>query len=419
MSSKPVVQRLTGQKQVAEAELARRIRRFPYFSRVEGPSGPRTVIEGRSMVNLGSNNYLGLANDPRVTEAAAAATRAWGAGVTGSRLLNGNLALHEELEGELAAFLGRQSVLVFPTGYTANLGLLAGLAGRGDLVALDAQAHASIIDGALLAHARLRRFAHNDPDALDALLAKSSRPGIVAIEGIYSMQGDSAPVGEFVEVCRRHDAVLIVDEAHSLGVTGPGGRGVAAADGVAGDVDILTLTFSKSLGSCGGAVVADSDVIEGLRLTTRPFLFTASNTPASVAAALAALRILVAEPDLPQRTQANAALLRSLLVDAGLPVQQSDGPILTIPTASDFRTVQAWRMLWNRGVFCNPVVTPAVAAGRGLLRLSVMATHTREDLEAVAEAAVSIRDLVERAVMEEIDEAAEATASVALEEEWS
>jgi 8-amino-7-oxononanoate synthase len=377
---------------VAEARLARRINRYPYFSRVESAAGPRSVIAGKAMLNFGSNNYLGLADDPRIIGAATNAVRRWGTGVTGSRLLNGNLALHESLEDDLAAFYGRESALVFPTGYTANLGALTGLLQPGDRVFLDHEAHASLFDGVLLARSKLRRFRHNSVEHLASLLPSDNereRGRACIIEGTYSMLGDTANARSFAELCKATGTFLIVDEAHSLGTAGPTGAGVAERDGVLRDVDLITTTFSKSLASCGGAVIGDRSVIDAIRLTSRPFIFTASNTPSSVAAAQAALHLLIEEPAMVAQVHSVGAALVDLLLEAGVEVNPADGPIVTIRTGSDFATLQAWRLAWNRGLFCNAVVSPAVAAGEGLLRLSVMRTHTKSDLEEAAEICAS------------------------------
>lgn len=364
--------------------LARRLQRYPYFAEVEHVSGAEIRIAGHTAINLGSNNYLGLADDPRVVAASIAAIQAWGAGVTGSRLLNGNLALHERLEEDLARFFGFEAALVFPTGYTANLGLLSALLGRSDRILLDADAHASLIDGALLSRAQIRRFRHNDAQHLAEVLA-GDRPTACVVEGLYSMLGDVAPLPAIADACQTANATLIVDEAHSVGVLGPGGRGAAAAFGITGRVDFLTITFSKSLASCGGAVLGSAAAIQGLRIECRPFIFTASNTPGSLAAAQQALDILRAEPERVERLHRNARYLRGSLEQAGFVLEHGEGPVLAIRMGSDFRTMQAWKMLLNRGVFCNCVLSPGVEEGEELLRLSVTAAHTPEQLDSAAQ----------------------------------
>ncbi|WIG94231.1 aminotransferase class I/II-fold pyridoxal phosphate-dependent enzyme [Myxococcus sp. SDU36] len=389
-SRAPVIQKLLGDPRVAQARLGRRIGRLPYFTRVESATGPLTRMEGRDILNFGSNNYLGLANDARVIAAAQEASARWGAGVTGSRLLNGNLALHEELEEALRRFYGRTGAMVFSTGYGANLGLMSSLLGRNDRAWVDEEMHASVLDGVWLARATMKRFAHNNPEDLLNQATQEDSTGLCVVEGVYSMRGDRAPLRRFLEVCHATRLALIVDEAHGLGTVGERGLGTVEEEGIVQDADFITVTFSKSLGSCGGAIIGDADQIEALRVLTRPFLFTASNTPASVAAALEALRILQAEPELVRELKARVSSLREALTARGLRPLPSDGPIVSVEVGADFDTLQAWRLLWNRGIYANPVIHPAVPAGRGLLRLSVMRTHEAQMVHTVADACADV-----------------------------
>jgi 8-amino-7-oxononanoate synthase len=391
-----MVDRLAADPRLSAARLARKIGRYPYFSVVESESSAYLETGGKRLINLGSNNYLGLTTHPAVIAAAVEATRKWGTGVTGSRFLNGNLTLHEALEERLAAFVGMDSAILLSTGYGANLSLLSELLRRGDVGLLDAEAHASLIDGVLLSRASLRRFRHNDVCHLRESLRTANGARACIVEGIYSMRGDAAPLAEIAAECTASGATLVLDEAHSFGVLGPNGRGLAARDGLTGAVDFITLTFSKSLASCGGAILGSRDAIAALRISMRPFMFTASNAPATVAAADAALTVMQTEPDRFLALFANVARLRGLLEAVGVPVDCSDGPILTIALGEDFNTLQAWKMLRNRGVFCNPVLSPAVPDGAGLLRLSVMATHSEEDLARAATAFASIIPLVQQ-----------------------
>lgn len=370
-----LIRRLLDDPRLAQARLGRRIGRVPFFSKVESATAPITRMEGRELLNFGSNNYLGLANDPRVVEAAREATSFWGAGVTGSRLMNGNLSLHGELEDALAKLYGRQAAMVFPTGYAANLGLMSTLLGRHDSAYLDEEVHASILDGVALSRARIKRFAHNAPEELLAQSEKDTHAGICVVEGVYSMRGDRAPLRRFRDVCTQRGLALVVDEAHGVGTTGARGLGTVEDEGVVNEVDFITITFSKSLGSCGGAIIGNADEIEALRLSARPFLFTASNTPASLAASLASVRILRDEPWLVAELKERVKSLREALVQRGVHPIESDGPIVSVEVGPDFDTIQAWRLLWNRGIYTNPAITPAVPPGRGLLRLSVMRTH--------------------------------------------
>ncbi|NMO16539.1 pyridoxal phosphate-dependent aminotransferase family protein [Pyxidicoccus fallax] len=389
-SRSPIIRRLLDDPRVAQARLGRRIGRLPYFTRVESATGPITHMEGREILNFGSNNYLGLANDPRVISAAQEATARWGAGVTGSRLLNGNLALHEELEEALRRFYGRTGAMVFPTGYAANLGLMSSLLGRHDRAYVDDEMHASVLDGIALARAHMKRFGHNDPEDLRAQAAGDTHAGICVVEGVYSMRGDRAPLRNFLDVCRSTKLALVVDEAHGLGTAGERGLGTVEDEGIVQDADFITITFSKSLGSCGGAIIADAEQIEALRINTRPFLFTAANTPASVAAALASLRILQAEPHLVRELKARVQSLRDALARHGIQPIPSDGPIVSVEVGADFDTLQAWRLLWNRGIYTNPVISPAVPPGRGLLRMSVMRTHEEQMVRTIADACADV-----------------------------
>ena len=390
---KALFDRFNGSELMAEIDLMRSIDRFPFFHTAEGASRPRTRFQGREMINLGSNNYLGLADDERVVDATCEAARRWGAGSTGSRMLNGHTAAHEELEELIAGFTGQEAALVFSTGYAANLGAISGLLRRGDHALTDEEAHASILDGVLLSGARLRRFDHNDVEHLERLLESGEgRPAACLVDGVYSMRGDAAPLDRLADVCEAHGVVLIDDEAHGLGVLGPTGVGAAEAQSVLGRMDLISLTFSKSLGTCGGAVAGDRATIEWLKMTSRPFLFTASNTPGSLGAAMCSLRLLMEHPHWPGEVRSRAEYLRELLVKQGVTVAPSDSAILTVDIGSDAATGHAWRLLWNRGVFCNPVVAPAVKAGHGLLRLSVMRTHSDEDLEEAATAFASIEE---------------------------
>ena len=393
---KPILGRLVDADCLIGADLARRIHRYPFMHVVEGATLPRTRIEGRELINLGSNNYLGLSAEPRVIDASRRAIDEWGVGATGSRVLNGNLSLHLQLEEMLAAFFHKESALVFPTGYTANLGLLGSLLHRGDVAAVDSDVHASLIDGVLFSRAKLERLRHNDPGHLrEVLRSHASRPTAVILDGVYSMRGDLAPLPEYADVCDEHGCTLVVDEAHGLGVLGPTGAGAAEHFGVLDRLDLITVTFSKSLGTCGGAVLGDRTTLEWLRHSARAFLFTASNTPGSLAAAIESLRILMEHPEMASTVRERTEFLRQRLVEQGLTIPPSETAVLTLEVGGDFRVMQAWQMLWNRGVFCNPVLSPAVPQGHGLLRLSVMRTHEDADLIEAARAVGAVRPILE------------------------
>lgn len=363
---------------------------YPYYRSVESASRPRVTVEGRDVINFGSNNYLSLSYHPRVIEAANAATNRFGTGVTGSRLLNGTLTLHRELEGELADFYGAPACLVFSTGYVANACAIAGFLDRHDVAVVDKEAHNSLLSGIRLSGASMRRFRHNDVAQLETVLGRlpaEAGKGVI-VDGVYSMGGDTAPLAEIVEICRRFpNTFLLDDEAHGLGVLGARGRGAAEDQGVLADVDLVTVTFSKSLGSCGGALIGPADAIELLTVTSEPFIFTASNTPGSVAAALEALRILREEPDRPARLRSNVTGFLGLLAERGVPTNPAQSAIITIPLrrADEVSVAGVFHDLFEAGVFVNPVIPPAVTGEAGLIRLSLMVDHDEAMLEEAAE----------------------------------
>ena len=367
---------------------------LPFFRTVGTETGPLAEVDGHKVVMLGSNNYLGLTTDPRVREAAIDAIERYGTGCTGSRLMNGTLALHGELEAEIADWLGTEACLVFTTGYGVNLGVVGSLVAAGDAFFADMASHASLVDGARLAHGSVRWWRHNSPDSLRSRLAKwreeSDGGALVAAEGIYSMEGDEAPIAEIDAVRRTFNARLLVDEAHSLGVTGPEGAGVAAKAGIT--PDLVMGTFSKSLASCGGFVAGPKLVLDYLRRTCRPFQFTASGVPAALGAALCAVRLARAEEWRRDMVRARATQLRAGLHGLGYTVApESDGAIVAIHVGSDWDAARVWRALLDHGVYVNCAVPPAVPSGRALLRASVMATHSDADIEAALEAFEDVR----------------------------
>jgi len=381
--------RITPYRQAKAAQL------WPYYKTVETAATPKFTIEGREVINFGSNNYLSLSYHPDVIAAAQAATAHYGTGVTGSRLLNGTLPLHRELEEELADFYGREASLVFPTGYVANLCGISGYLDRHDFAIVDREAHNSLVTAIRLSGARLKRFRHNDVDHLASILAQLP-PGPakgVIVDGVYSMRGDTSPIPEILDLVEQTpNAFLFDDEAHGLGVLGAQGRGAAEHYGVLDRADIITVTFSKTLGSCGGAVIGSSDAIELLTITSEAFIFTASNVPASMAAALASLRILRADPERPQRLRANMAHLIAALTERGVRTNPVESAIVTIPLKQndDVSTVYTFRDLFELGVFVNPVIPPASHGNAGLLRLSLMVDHTPDILDEAADVIVKV-----------------------------
>ena len=360
----------------------------PFYRELSSEIGPTIRYAGSEVIMLGSNNYLGLTTDPRVKKAAMDAVARYGTGVTGSRLLNGTLPLHTELEELLADWVGMEKALVFTTGYTANLGLISTLVQEGDAVFCDSAAHASLVDGARLADGTLRAFFHNRPNSLRrGLRSWRSQPDaggvLVAVDGIYSMEGDWAPLIEVRDLCDEYGARLLVDEAHALGVVGPHGAGTAAATGVR--ADLIMGTFSKSLASCGGFIAGPVDVIGFLRLFCRPILFTASNVPASLGAALAAAKIARQEDWRREVVLGLAERLRTGLEELGYNVgAHSESSIVPVHIDDLVGTGLLWRALLDRGVYTNCSLPPAVQ--RPMLRTSVMATHTEEHVDRALEA---------------------------------
>jgi len=390
-----VFAKVRGHEREAQLNAAREAGLLPYFHVQESAAQPVVVMEGAERVQLGSNNYLGLTSDPRVLRAAHDAIDAYGSGLTGSRLLNGTIPLHLELEREIAEWMGTEDALVFSTGHQANVGTLGTILAPGDTVVADSGDHASILDGCLLSRAKLRAFRHNKLDKLEKQLQRAAGDGggvLVVVDGVFSMEGDIAPLPRIVELCRRYGARLMVDEAHGAGVLGARGAGTSELLGVEDDVDLRMGTFSKSLASCGGFIAGSTEVIDYLRISSRAFLFTASAVPAAVGAALAALRIVRSEegPPLLAAVLDNARYLRDGLEQLGYavvrPQEIGDGrdvvtPIVPVLVGDDWKAALLWRSLFDGGVFVNTALHPAVPPGGALLRTSVMATHRRADLD--------------------------------------
>jgi len=378
---------------------ARELDALPYFRVLEGPTLPVVMMEGRQRIMLGSNNYLGLTGDERVRQGALDAVAKYGTGLTGSRFLNGTIDLHLELEQELADWLGTEAAIVFTTGHQANLGALGTILGPSDTVIADSGDHASILDGCILSRAKLRPFRHNRLDRLEYTLQKAANdPGgvLVVVDGVFSMEGDVAPLPEITELCGRYGARLMVDEAHALGVLGARGAGTSELFGVEDRVDLRMATFSKSLASCGGVIAGPADVIEFLRIQSRPFMFTASAVPAAVGATLAAVRICRSEegPELFAAVLENARYLHSGLSELGFqvvaPTRLADGTeivttVVPVVVGDDWKAAFLWKALYEAGVFVNVALHPAVPPAGALLRTSVMATHEHETLDRALE----------------------------------
>lgn len=356
---------------------------YPYFKPISESEDTVVVIEGQKRIMLGSNNYLGLTHHPRVLEAAARALQRYGSGCTGSRFLNGTLDLHGQLEQALAEFLGKEACLVFSTGYSANLGLISGLVGRGEIVYLDKLDHASIVDGAKMSYGETVRFNHGDLAGLERLIERnrSGRGSMIVVDGVYSMEGDIADVPELSRISRRHGVALALDDAHALGVLGPNGDGTAAHFGLTDEVDIIAGTFSKSLASIGGFVAASENVVHYLKHHSRPLIFTASLPPANTAGVLAALEVLRSEPERRERLWANTRRLHEGFRGLGFDIGETQTPIVPVVIGPMEKTFVMWRRLFDAGVFTNPVMPPAVAASQCRLRTSLMATHSFEQID--------------------------------------
>jgi 8-amino-7-oxononanoate synthase len=397
-----VFEKVRGHEREQQLRAAREAGMLPYFRTVESPAMPEVEMEGRRRIMLASNNYLGLTGDERVMQGARDALSRYGTGLTGSRLMNGTTPLHLELERELAEWMDTEEAIVFTTGHQANVGTLGTLLGPKDTVIVDSGDHASILDGVLLSKAKMRPFRHNRMDKLERALERAQGDGggvLVVVDGVFSMEGDVAPLVDIVELCERYGARLMVDEAHGAGVLGARGAGAAELLGVEDRVDLRMGTFSKSLAACGGFVAGPSEVIDYLRISSRAFLFTASSVPAALGAALAALRVI--------RSEEGPALLEAALVNAryfadGLraldlhvlspePVRTGSGPdeqprsivtpIIPVLVGDDWKAALLWRALYDGGVFTNCALHPAVPPGGALLRTSVMATHDRPVLD--------------------------------------
>ena len=368
-------------------EQARAVHLYPFFQPLDSNDGPEARIYGRRVLMLGSNNYLGLTRHPYVIEAARRAISDYGTSMTGSRLLNGSTHLHEELEGRIARFLEKEAALVFTTGYQANLGTISALVNRRSVAAVDKADHASIYDGCQLADGEMVRFRHNDAGHLDSILERVSqgKASLVVVDGVFSMGGDIADLPRIVEVCRRHEARLLVDDAHAIGVLGQGGRGTGSHFGLAEAVDLTIGTFSKSLASIGGFVAGPRKVLEWIKHFGRAMMFSASLPPASTAAALAALDVLEREPEMVERLTRLATLWREGVRQMGFDIGKSQTPIVPINLGDEYTTVVFWKQLLEHEVYTNPVIYPAVPIGKAILRTSCMAAHTQEQIEQALE----------------------------------
>ncbi|GAB4575979.1 MAG: pyridoxal phosphate-dependent aminotransferase family protein [Anaerolineae bacterium] len=355
---------------------------YPYFRPLSDTEGAVAYFEGKEVVMIGSNNYLGLTTHPRLRQAAKDAIDRYGTSVTGSRFLNGTLELHLELDRRLARFVGKEAALVFPTGYQTNVGTITAVVGKGDYVIIDKEDHASIVDGCLMSLGTMRRFNHNDLASLEKVLSNLPREAgkLVVVDGVYSMGGDIAPLPEIIEIAKRYGARIMVDDAHSLGVLGEG-RGTAAHFGVTEDVDLIMGTFSKSFASIGGFIAGSEEIIHYIQHHARALMFSAALPAANVATVLAAVDIIENEPQHVQKLWDNAEYMRAGLKRLGYNTGESNTPIIPVYIGEQYRTVLTWAALIEEGVYTNPVVPPGVPPNKSLLRTSYMATHEKEHLD--------------------------------------
>ncbi len=364
---------------------------YPYFRVVESAQDPEVMVEGKKMIMLGSNNYLGLTNHPKVKEAAIEAVKKYGSGCAGSRFLNGTLDIHVKLEEKLATFFRKDAALTLSTGYQTNLGIISCLAGKDDVVVIDKLDHASIIDACRLSFAEVKKFKHNDMNSLEFVLRECGDRGkLVVVDGVYSMEGDIAPLPDIVRICKKYGARLMVDDAHGIGVLGKTGRGTAEHFGLEKDVDIIMGTYSKSLASIGGFAAASEEVIHYMKHNSRPLIFSASPPPASVASVMAALDIIDQEPERRERLWHNTHKMMKAFRQMGFDTGVAETPIIPLMMGEMERAFMMWKVLGSEGVFVNPVAPPAVPQGRCMIRTSFMATHTDEMLDRVL-------DIVEQA----------------------
>lgn len=369
-----------------DARMAQQAGLYPFFIPLSQTEGTEVTVNGHRLIMIGSNNYLGLTTHPRVKRAAIEAIETYGTSCTGSRLANGTLNLHEELENQLAEFVGKEAAIVFSTGFQVNLGVISALVQKGDYVIVDKEDHASIVDGCLLARGEMKRFRHNDVADLERALASLPQEAakLVVVDGVFSMAGDIAPLPEIIPLCQEHNARLMVDDAHGLGVIG-GGQGTAVHFGVTQDVDLIMGTFSKSFASMGGFIAGDEQIIHYIKHFARAFIFSASMTPSNVAAALAALQVMKEEPEHVERVNAIASRMRQEYTAMGFDIGTSCTPIIPIVVGDDTKILFVWRVLYDAGIYTNAVFAPAVPPGKALLRTSYMATHTDEQMDRVLE----------------------------------
>jgi 8-amino-7-oxononanoate synthase len=356
---------------------------YPFFRTIESEQDTVVKINGKDVLMFGSNSYLGLTNHPKLKEASIKAIEKYGSGCAGSRFLNGTLDIHLELEEKLAAYVGKPASLVFSTGYQVNLGVISSIPGRHDYIILDDLDHACIIDGARLSFAKVMKYSHNDMESLEKVLSRCEPDKIklIAVDGVFSMEGDIAKLPDIVALAEKYNANIMVDDAHGLGVLGKNGSGTADHFGLTGKVDLIMGTFSKSLASIGGFIAADLDTINYLKHNARSLIFSASIAPANAASVIAAVDLIQQEPERLKNLWDNTHYAMAALKDAGFDTGHSVTPIIPILIRDDYKTFQLTKMALERGIFVNPVVSPAVPSTSSLIRYSLMATHTKDQID--------------------------------------
>ena len=374
------------QEKLSKYDVPQQIQRlgvYPYFRKIESDQDTEVVINGKKVLMFGSNSYLGLTNHPKIKEASIEAIRKYGSGCAGSRFLNGTLDIHIELEEKLAKYVGKDEALVYSTGFQVNIGVISAVTGRDDYIILDELDHASIIEGRRLSFSNALKYRHNDMASLEKTL-KSCKPDkikLIVVDGIFSMEGDIVDLPGIVELSKKYGASIYVDEAHSLGVIGKMGAGSASHFGLTDDVDLIMGTFSKSLASIGGFIAADKDTINFLKHNSRPYIFSASITPAATASVLAALEIIINEPERIEKLWANTNYALDNLRVMGFDIGHTQSPIIPLYIRDNLKTFKITKLLFDDGIFVNPVVSPAVSSDSSLIRFSLMATHTFEQID--------------------------------------
>ncbi|MBP5210897.1 MAG: aminotransferase class I/II-fold pyridoxal phosphate-dependent enzyme [Bacteroidales bacterium] len=356
---------------------------FPYFRAISSEQDSEVIIDGKKVLMFGSNSYLGLTNHPKVKEAAIEAVKKYGTGCAGSRFLNGSLDIHEQLEARLAKFVGKEEAILFSTGFQVNLGVIPSVTDRNDYILLDERDHASIIEGRRLSMATYYKFKHNDMESLEQKLKKCDldKVKLIVVDGVFSMEGDVAPLHDIVKLAKQYNAAIMVDEAHGMGVFGPNGQGVCYAQGVTDDIDLIMATFSKSFASLGGFIATDKATANVIRHTARSFIFSASATPAAVGAVNAALDIMLSEPERIQHLWDLTHFAIEGFKNMGCEIGHTSTPIIPLFIRDNEKTFRVTRELFEEGLFVNPVVSPAVPSEDTLIRFSLMATHTKPQLE--------------------------------------